>query len=321
MIAILCLTLLAATSGQVPDRELDAAIQSYQHGKYRESITTLTKEVRERPENSLLRLWLGKSYLKLAKWDDAAREMEKAVQIEPQNGHYRVWLARALGRKAEHSMFLVAINQARRVAKEFETAVRLAPGSTEARFDLLEFYLNAPSIVGGGKDKASAQAAEIARLDKRLGFTARARIFQKEQKWDQAENELVRETEEFPTDSDAFLDLAEYFFQRMNYQRAAEAARESLKLATSAKARLILSASEVRLGRRLTEAETALRTLAAGPMQDEDPSFQDVHYWLGQALVNQGKKADAREEFEKALSYDPDYSPAKAALNLTRREL
>jgi TolA-binding protein len=54
-------------------------------------------------------------------------------------------------------------------------------------------------------------------------------------------------------------------------------------------------------------------------MMDADPSYKDVHFWLGQALAAQGKRSDALQEFEKALSYDPDDPQARAALNHTRQ--
>ncbi len=320
MTALLFSILLAALPGQTADEALHPAIQNYRKGEYRQAIAELSKLARM-SGSTLAHFWLGKSYLKISRWDEAVHELETATRAEPTNGQNHLWLARALGRKAEHSFFLSAMRQARRVQKEFETAVSLMPGDPDARFDLFEYYLDAPPIVGGGKEKALAQIRELEKINRRLGFTARARVFQKEQKWDLALKELVRETEEFPADPNAYADLADYLFQRQNYERAAQAATSSLKLAPSSRAEFFLSASDVKLGKNLDEAVKMLKALARGPLTDEDPPFEDIHFWLGQALIAEGKNADAREEFEKALSYDPDQSLAKAALNLTRRDL
>ena len=55
-------------------------------------------------------------------------------------------------------MFIVAIKWARRVIKEFETAREIAPEDLDVRFDMMEYYLNAPAMLGGGEDKAEAEA-------------------------------------------------------------------------------------------------------------------------------------------------------------------
>ena len=214
MTLFLCLMLLAGPMRDAADLGNDAAIKLYEHGEYGQAVSLLSQQVQILPENGSLLLWLGKSYLKLRKWDDAIRELEKAVQCEPSNALYHLWLGRAYGRKAENSSFLTAIGPARRVGKEFEIAVRLDPANLDARFDLLEFCLNAPGIVGGGRDKAIEQAAAIARINPLSGYGARAQIYEKDGKWDLALQELTRATVEFPDSARAYKDLADLLFQR-----------------------------------------------------------------------------------------------------------
>jgi hypothetical protein len=47
------------------------------------------------------------------------------------------------------------------IKKKFEQAVELNPENFDARMGLLQFYLMAPGIMGGSKDKAREQAGEI----------------------------------------------------------------------------------------------------------------------------------------------------------------
>ena len=65
--------------------------------------------------------------------------------------------------------FLKAAGLAKKVRTEFERAVEFAPNNWEARTDLAEFYLEAPGIVGGGKDKARAQADLLAAAESSHG--------------------------------------------------------------------------------------------------------------------------------------------------------
>jgi tetratricopeptide (TPR) repeat protein len=104
------------------------------------------------------RLWLGKAYLKLQRWDDAIRELQLAVQAEPANCLFHLWLGRAYGHKASHVAFFRAMGLAGNVRDQFERARSLCPEKLEVRFDLLDFYFQAPGIVG------AMQATEAIKL-------------------------------------------------------------------------------------------------------------------------------------------------------------
>ena len=130
--------------------------------------------------------------------------------------------------------------------------------------------------------------------------------------------ELTQATVEFPKDAGTWADLADFFLGRSEFVRAAEMARKALELGPDRKAQLILAAARVRLGQNLSEAEQSLRTLIAGPLKDDDPPFEEVHYWTGRALLVQGRKSDARQAFELALTFNPEHAGAKSAMAETR---
>ncbi len=309
---ILCLMLVTSPPSHADDIGDDAAVQLYEHGEYREAVGLLAQQIQTVPENGPLLLWLGKSYIKLRKWDDAIRELEKAVQSEPSNALYHLWLGRAYGRKAENASFLAALGPARRVAKEFETAVRLDPENLDARFDLLEFCLHAPGMLGGGRERTMEQAAAIAHINPLSGYSARAEIYKKDEKWDLALKELTQATVEYPGSARAYRDLSDFLFHRGEYAGAAASARKSLEIRPNQGARLILAAAQIKLAQNLPQAEQSLAELAAGPLGDLAPPFEEVYYWLGQAQLAQGKKSAARRSFERALDYNPAYRPAQS---------
>jgi hypothetical protein len=58
--------------------------------------------------------------------------------------------------------------------------VKLDPSSADAAEARLEFLLEAPGIVGGGVDKARAEAARLRTLDAYRGGVATARIAEHE---------------------------------------------------------------------------------------------------------------------------------------------
>ena len=68
------------------------------------------------------------------------------------------YVGRIYGEKADRAGFFSAAGLAKKVRTEFERSVEFSPNSWQARTDLAEFYLEAPGIVGGGKEKARSQA-------------------------------------------------------------------------------------------------------------------------------------------------------------------
>src|ERR1700744_1596142 len=104
--------------------------------------------------------------LQPVRWNDAVDACRKAVDLDPNSSNNHLWYGRALGEKANRVSFLKAYGIAKRVKAEFETAVALDPHNAEALSDLGEYYTEAPSIVGGGKDKATDVAAKLDAVDR-----------------------------------------------------------------------------------------------------------------------------------------------------------
>jgi tetratricopeptide (TPR) repeat protein len=312
MNAALMLFLLIITPGIQSHGDLNEAIRFYEKGEFGRAVDLLQQLRKSHPTDPELRLWLGKSFIKIRQWDNAVQEMEQAVHLQPSNALYHLWLGRACGARASHSIFITAIRWAGRVVKEFETARKLAPEDLDARFDLLEFYLNAPGIVGGGKDKAEAEAQAISKIDPPKGYTARAIILQKNKQWDLARKELTQATIDFSNNADAWKDLAEYLLERQEFENALNSAQRSLALEGKSKqVRLIIAASRIRLRKDLHQAIRSLEELAAGMLGDNDPAFEDVYYWLGESHLAMGDKAKALEAFKSALRFNPEHGRAK----------
>jgi tetratricopeptide (TPR) repeat protein len=295
---------------------VDALIDSYQRGQYQAAADGFAAQARKMPEDANVSLWAGKSLFKLRRWNDAVRAFERTVALKPQDGAAHLWLARAIGRKAENAFFTSAFGLARESCREFEAAVRLDPNNLDARFDLLDFYIQAPGIVGGGRDKAEAQARAIAGMAPRAGYAARAEILNADKNWNAALAELVEATAKYPKDAEGFLDLSEFQRDRLDRGLEAEAnAQKALALdGNSRRAILCLAAAQVQLRRNIPEALKNLKRLAAGPLTDGDPSFEEVYYWIGAALLVQNDKMEARRAFQTSLGFDPDYRRSKDAL-------
>jgi tetratricopeptide (TPR) repeat protein len=114
----------------------------------------------------------GQEALEAGRYDNAIDLFDQAVQLDATNALYYWWLGRAYGHQAEQAEAGGQFFLARQVRKNLEKAVTLNPDLIEARLDLLTYYLQAPSLLGGGIEKAQAQAVEITKRDPRKGALA-----------------------------------------------------------------------------------------------------------------------------------------------------
>lgn len=103
-----------------------------------------------------------------------AASAASAASSPDAEAHYQAGVA--YGRRAEHANIFRQASLALRARDEFLQAVRLDPDHLEARFALVQYYVLAPSILGGSEQKALEQATEIRNRDADEGDRALAFI-------------------------------------------------------------------------------------------------------------------------------------------------
>jgi tetratricopeptide (TPR) repeat protein len=318
MKVLLAVLLLLPLSNLRQDGNLEEAIRFYEKGEFSKAANLLAELSKLSPDEPNVRLWLGKTYIKTRRWDDAVREMEKATQIEPANALYRLWLGRACGYLADHTTKIFAFGRAKRVIREFEAASKLAPKNLDIRFDMLDFYLQAPGIVGGGADKAKEEVQKIAKLDPHQGSIARAMLYKNDKKFDLAKKELTQVTIDYPDDGSGYIDLADFLLDQKDFEGALKYSQKALEIERSKRAKFISAASRISLRINLDEAGKSLQELASGSLGDNDPSFEEVYYWMGECHLAKGDKVKAREALKTALAFDPDHEQAKRTISKLR---
>jgi tetratricopeptide (TPR) repeat protein len=258
----------------------EAARAAFETGNYSVAVKTVTAALSDAPQDPSLHYWALRSYYELHDYEKAVTHGEEAVKLDPRNAEYNRWLGRAYGEKAEqnHSFFL-----ARKVKQAFEVAVHLAPSSIPARRDLMEFFAQAPWIVGGDKQKAKEQIDAISRMDSIEGHLARGSYFKAEKKWKEAEAEYAAVLDEQPNRIDSYMEAAEFFEERKDAQRI-ERAVESASRIDSKDPRLTYynAVSLILKGSDLPSAERLLRSYVANiPERSDYPSHKEAREWLG----------------------------------------
>lgn len=106
----------------------------------------------------------GMTQFQSGHFQQAVQELQQAVRLSPDNARYHDALGRAYGRVAQHAGWFHAISLAIKTRKEFETAVRLDDRDLDALHDLMQYYRQAPGILGGSDRKADALQQRLSEL-------------------------------------------------------------------------------------------------------------------------------------------------------------
>lgn len=278
-----------------------------------EVIQILEQHIRHAAPDAESYNLLCRAYFMIAEWDRGMPACEHATRLDPRESIYHLWLGRIYGEQAARAGFLSAAGLAKKVRISFERAVELDPKSWEARTDLAEFYLEAPSIVGGGQDKARAQAAALLSSHPAMGHWVLARIAGKNKDSAGAEREYRAAIEASHGAALAWLHLAQ-FLAHANRLDEMEQALRTMESSPVDRADALMDGASLLLhiGRSYPMAERLLRRYLSSPVE-EGPAFK-AHDFLGQVLEKQGDRHAAAEEYRAALALSHTYTLAQEDL-------
>jgi cytochrome c-type biogenesis protein CcmH/NrfG len=248
----------------------------------------------------------GKAAIEKSDAESAAEAFEKAVALEPKNAEYHFLLGTAYGQMARKASIFKQMSLAKKTKESFEAAVSLDPKHTEAHNALLQYFLLAPSIAGGGEDKALAQAAKIKNYDPFEGRRAYARIYQHQKKHDLARKEMVEAVREQPKSPKAHYFLGNAYMNEKNWAAAQHEYEYAIGLdATYMPPFIRLGQLAALSAKDFARGEDALRKYLAYKPAANEPSHAAAWYWLGQIQEKTGRKAEAKASYTNAQKLAP----------------
>src|SRR6204780_1211680 len=262
----------------VSPSELEHARKLYQYTDYAGSLQILAAI---QPKDGPVYELTGQNLYMQGEYKKATESLEKALAVEPDNSDYALWLGRAYGRRAETASPFTAPSNASKARQNFEKSVRLNPRNMEALSDLFEYYLEAPGFMGGGLDKASATAGQIAAVDPVEGHWAQARLAEKKKEFHTAEEHLQRAAEMAPEKVGKLVDLARFLAKQGRYQESEQSFRKAEKIAPNSP-RVIYARADtyVQEGRNLATARQLLERYLQADLTPDDPPRADAEKLL-----------------------------------------
>ena len=261
-IAFLCLLVSFPASGQT---KFEKAVRLYDDGKIAQSKALFLEAVKEDPRNAGACYYLGMISID-SDYEGAIDYLEKAVELVGTEATYHFMLGNAYGVKAQRAGIFSKLGAASDCKKQYLAATSLDPKYTDARVSLIEFYLQAPGIVGGSEDKAAAEADTIKTYDPYAGYLAEARYHQYRKEKAQEEGCYLKAISTDPKKLAAHWSLWLFYMNDKNVTKADEVFKKAVAV----------------------------------------DSKSEFYYWIGLYYVDKNDLSKARLMFEGALKKDPE---------------
>src|SRR5262245_19434906 len=272
--------------------------------------------VKKNPSDDVALHCVGWVLMGADKSKDAIEWFERAVKVNDKVSAHHLMLANALGDQAEHTNKLKLPFLARRVKSEFDKAAQLDPTSIDAKHGLIQFYSQAPGIMGGSMDKAKAQALEIGKLNAMRGHLEMAALLERDKDPTGAEREYNAGVTAAPDSRISYNRLGKFYARQKKHADAVATYERLLKVKPDAmNAHLSIAWSLVQSGKDIDRAEREAKAWFADQPKDASvPTLSSAHFVLGKVYEAQSKKDAARAEFQAALTINPKNEEAKKAL-------
>lgn len=267
------------------------------------------------PKNTEALILLTRARLQAGKSELAVDSAQKAATLSPNNAQAQFWLGNAYGSQIGKVGMLSKMSLAPKIRDAFEATIRLDPNNLDARESVLQYYLQAPSVVGGGKDKAVLQVKEIAKRDAARGHLAQAQIYMADKNTAAALKSYEAAYAAKPSDASIRLALGVGYQQANRWNDAFKHFRAwAVQDDKAGVAWYQIGRSSALSGQLLDEGIAALKKYLGMPHSANEPQNKNAYYRLGQLYAKAGNKAQAKVAFQSALKLDPSYKEVKAEL-------
>jgi len=202
--------------------DFDKAVKCYQSGDLSQAKSLFEKLVADNPKDVKSIEFLGDIEGRRRSWDRALVYYGRLRKLNPSEANYCYKYGGALGMKAKESNKFTALSLIGEVRSSFEKAIQLNPRHIEARWALIELYLQLPGIVGGSEAKASRYAEELLKISPVDGYLAKGRIAEYFERYPTAER-YYQKAVDIGGSKTSYQKLADLYKNKMNQPEKARA--------------------------------------------------------------------------------------------------
>jgi tetratricopeptide (TPR) repeat protein len=170
----------------------EKAEKLFKEGKFDQAASIFESILKTNPSDFKTIEYLGDIAGRNKSWDKAISYYKKLKQLNPKEANSHFKYGGALGMKATQVNKFKALGMIDEVKDSFEKAIVLNPKHLEARWALIELYIQLPGIVGGSESKALKYSNELSRLSPVDGYLSKGHIEEYFKRYTLAEQEYKK---------------------------------------------------------------------------------------------------------------------------------
>lgn len=291
------------------------AEEYFKQEKFNQAKPLFENYLKQHPNDKKSQEYLGDIAAYDKDWDTAINYYEILVKKEPSNANYHFKYGGAMGMKAMSISRIRALTYVGDIKRQLEMAAKLDPKHIEARWALIEFYIQLPGIFGGSEKKALGYAKELGQISTVDGYLANGYIAEYSKRPKDAEH-FYKKAIQVGGSPHTYEKLASLYEKNNQPLQAIETTSKSLKL--HKRNQLNYQIGKICAQYNL-EPEYGVESLgvylANYSVKDGVPK-EWAYYRLAQIYKNLGKKEIALSWINKALAGNGSFKEAQEEKSL-----
>ncbi|MGC6429542.1 MAG: tetratricopeptide repeat protein [Jejuia sp.] len=290
-------------------QELDEAKNLMENKQVEKAQNVILKFLDENPKDLKAIELLGDTYAIQKEWDKAKVEFEKLIEANPNIANYHYKYGGMLGMKALDNK-LKAIGLIGDIKKSFTKAAELDKNHIEARWALVEFYMQLPGIFGGSNTKALKYAEELEAISKVDGYLAKGYIYEYDDEPEHAEKYYKMAIMEGGSLT-CFSKLSDFYEHENQPEKAIKTIEEAHNKHPRNALHYQIGKVAAEYNIQLEKGEQCLLTYLKNHSAKDGVPKAWAHYRLAQIHTHKSNKSKALEHIEIALTELPKIEPFK----------
>jgi tetratricopeptide (TPR) repeat protein len=170
----------------------EKAVKLFNQEKYALAKPLFENELKDSPNHLKIIEHLGDISIHLNNLDKAISYYRMLIKLKPDEANFYYKYGGALGLKSQAGGKWVAIRLIGDMKDSFEKAISLKSNHLEARWALIEYYLQVPGLFGGSEKKAQNYANQLMKFSTVDGYLARGKIDEYFERYKSAEINYLR---------------------------------------------------------------------------------------------------------------------------------
>jgi len=167
----------------------------FQVKKYDEAQIVFEGILKTKPLDIKTLDYLGEIEAHQKSWVKGAAYFKKLKELKPTEADYFFKYGGCLAMRAMEVNKIKAFTMVDDMKEAFEKAIVLNPKHVQARWALIEIYLQLPGILGGSESKAISYSNELAQFSPVDGYLSRGRIDDYFKRYTSAEKNYIKANE------------------------------------------------------------------------------------------------------------------------------